>query len=229
MLSLQAEEAFSTLASSLAGQPELEEAVRDRWRIRLRGSAAAQHDRVLPDALRSAADLLAHELPLQTHTPGDVAALGERFATASGPLLLLWCYASTWRKDVELTKLLAIARAVPGFEERVAAVAADRVIEGPLLDALGCAPLLGTGAALRLPANAEARARLEILIWEAGASAREVPEFGRWLWASTDTFEELVRNPARGALRGRVLAARCLEVSVCGLSAHADQELVGRA
>jgi eukaryotic-like serine/threonine-protein kinase len=229
MLSLSAEEAFSTLTASLVGQPELEEAVRDRWRIRLRGSGAAQHDRVLPDALRAAADLLGHELPLQTHTASDVSALGERFASPSGPLLLLWCYSSTWRKDTVLAGLLAIARKVPGFEERVATVAADRVIEGPLLDALGCAPLLGTGAALRLPVNAEARARLEILIWEAGASAREVPEFGRWLWASSDTFEELVRNPARGALRGRVLAARCLEVSVCGLSAQADQEMVGRA
>jgi eukaryotic-like serine/threonine-protein kinase len=229
MLSVPAEEAFSTLATSLIGEPELEEAVRARWRIRLRGGAGAQHDRALPDALRAAADLLASELPLQTQTAGDVIALGERFASPTGPLLLLWCYSSTWRKDTVLAGLLAIARKVPGFEERVAAVAADRVIEGPLLDALACAPLIGTGAALRLPVNAEARARLEILIWEAGASARELPEFGRWLWASTDTFEELIRNPARGALRGRVLAARCLEISVCGLSAQADQELVGRA
>src|SRR6478609_5024357 len=229
MLSVPAEEAFSTLSNALVGQPELEGAVRDRWRIRVRGSASTQHDVVLPEALRTAADLLSRELPLQTHSAADIAALGQRFATPSGALLLLWCYASTWRKDIELAKLLGIARAVPGFEERVAAVAADRVIEGPLLDALGCAPLLGTGTALRQSANAEARARLEILIWEAGASAQEVPEFGRWLWASKDTFEELVRNPARGALRGRVLAARCLEISVCGLSARADQELVGRA
>jgi len=229
MLSVQAEEAFAVLATSLVGQSEFEEAVRDRWRIRLRSSAASQHDLMLPEALRAAADLLQSELPLQTHTANDVNALGERFATPSGALLLLWCYSSTWRKDTELAPLLALARAVPGFEERVAAIAADRVIEGPLLDALGCAPLLGTGSDLRSPANAEARARLEILIWEAGASARVVPAFGRGLWASSDTFEELVRDPARGALRGRVLAARCLEVSVCGLSGNADQELVGRA
>ncbi|HET7539489.1 MAG TPA: serine/threonine-protein kinase [Polyangiaceae bacterium] len=229
MLSAPAEEALSALATALIGQPELEEMVRDRWRIRTRSSALAQRDRTLPEALSRAADLLAQELPLQTHGPSDVSALADRFSSESGPLLLLWCYASTWRKDVELAKLLASARAVPGFQERVAAVAAQRVVEGPLLDALGCVPLLGTGMALRLPANAEARARLEILIWEAGASAREVPEFGRWLWASRDNFEELIRNPARGALRGRVLAARCLEISVCGLSAHADQELIGRA
>ena len=84
MLSLQAEEAFSTLAAALAGQPELEEAVRDRWRIRLRGPAAGQHDRLLPEALRTAADLLAHDLPLQTHAASDLNALGERFSSASG-------------------------------------------------------------------------------------------------------------------------------------------------
>lgn len=229
MLSPQAEQAFSTLAAALVGQPELEEAVRDRWRIRLRVSAGSQPDRVLPPALGAAADSLARELPPLTHTDEGVSALAERFASPSGALLLLWCYASTWRKDIELSALLGKARAIPGYEERVAAVAADRVIEGPLLDALGCAPLLGTGADLRLPSNAEARARLEILIWEAGASAREVPAFGRWLWASPDTFEELVRNPARGALRGRVLAARCLEITVGALSPQADQELVGRA
>ena len=229
MLSAPAEEAFSTLATSLAGDPELEEAVRDRWRTRVRGSGAGQHEAKLPEALRTAADRLATELPAQTHDASDVRALGARFATPQGALLLLWCYASTWRKDIALAPLLAIARGVSGYEERVAAVAHDRVVEGPLRDALACVTLLGTGTDLRQPHNSEARARLEILIWEAGASALEMPEFGRWLWASTDTFEELIKYPARGALRGRVLAARGLEVSVCGLSASADQELVGRA
>src|SRR5262249_6423331 len=72
------------------------------------------------------------------------------------------------------------------------------------------------------------RARLEILIWEAGASALEVPELGRWIWGSAETFEAMVRGPAHGALRGRVLAARCLEISVRGMSPAADPELVGR-
>ena len=228
MLSAQAEEAFSTLATSLAGAPELEEAVRDRWRTRVRGALGAQHEAEIPEAVRSAADRLASELPSQTHEPESVRALAARFATPQGALLLLWCYASTWRKDVALAPLLSMAAREPGYEERVAAVAHDRVVEGPLRDALACVTLLGTGAQLRSPANAEARARLEILIWEAGASALEMPEFGRWLWASPDSFEELIKVPARGALRGRVLAARCLEVSVCGLSATADQELIGR-
>lgn len=226
MLSAQAEQAFSTLATSLAGAHELEEAVRDRWRARVRGSTSA-HDAPLPDELRVAADVLSTELAAQTQSPEGVVELGKRFASDDGPLLLLWCYASTWRKDVALSALLSIAAQQPGYEERVAAVACDRVIEGPLLDALSCTPLVGSVAKLR--ENPEARARLEILIWEAGASAVEVPALGRWLWASNETFDELIRNPARGTLRGRVLAARCLEISVCALSATADQEIVGRA
>src|SRR5262249_32883957 len=76
--------------------------------------------------------------------------------------------------------------------------------------------------------NAEARARLEILIWEAGASAREIPELGKWLWSAPSTFDEMIRAPAHGTLRGRVLAARCLEVSVCGMPRDADPTLVGQ-
>jgi len=90
-------------------------------------------------------------------------------------------------------------------------VARDRVVEGPLVDAIACAPLIGSGIELVKPENAEARARLEILIWEAGASALEVPGLAKWLWGSDETFEIMIRGPARGALRGRVLAARCLE------------------
>ncbi|MEP7049481.1 MAG: serine/threonine-protein kinase [Pseudomonadota bacterium] len=229
MISEQAEGAFATLATALAGQPELEEAVRDRWRTRVRGAPGAHPELALPAPVQQAADLLARELPLQTHSAADVAALGVRFASPTGGLLLLWCYATTWRRDTQLAALLACAAQQPGFEERVRAIAHDRVIEGPLLDALECTPLLGSGAELARPENAEARARLEILIWEAGASALEVPALGRWLWSAPENFEELIRTPARGALRGRVLAARCLEVSVCGLNQMADQELIGRA
>ncbi|HEY5376753.1 MAG TPA: hypothetical protein VIK01_23890, partial [Polyangiaceae bacterium] len=201
MLSEPAEEAFSTLATSLVGQPELEEAVRDRWRTRIRGSGSGHPDVALPEPLRAAADLLAHELPTQTLSADSAVALGRHFATPNGPLLLLWCYATTWRRDTELAPLLALAAKQPGFEDRVKVVAGERVVEGPLRDALACVPLLGTGVDLARPENAEARARLEILIWEAGASALEVPALGRWLWGSRENFEEMIREPARGALR----------------------------
>ncbi len=86
---------------------------------------------------------------------------------------------------------------------------------------------LGDGADLSLPGNAEARARLEILLWEAGASALEVPHLGPWLWGSRETFDAMIGGPAHGTLRGRVLAARTLEVSVRGMPPMADPELVG--
>jgi serine/threonine-protein kinase len=102
------------------------------------------------------------------------------------------------------------------------------VVEGPLLDAIRCAPLLGEGKELVSAENAEARARLEILIWEAGASALEIAEVGEWVWGSAETFEVMVGGPAHGALRGRVLAARCLEVGARGMPRMTDPELVGR-
>src|ERR1019366_10126310 len=42
------------------------------------------------------------------------------------------------------------------------------------------------------------------------------------------TFDAMIGGPAHGALRGRVLAARCLEVSARGMPKTTDPELVGR-
>jgi serine/threonine-protein kinase len=125
-------------------------------------------------------------------------------------------------------ELQAMAAEQPALRERIVAMARDRVVEGSLQDALACVPLLGDGLALAAPENAQARARLEILIWEAGASAIEVPQLASWLWGSRETFEAMIREPAHGTLRGRVLAARCLEVSVRAMSPATDPELVGQ-
>ena len=160
-----------------------------------------------------------------------VSSLCELFGGAEPALaevLFSWCAASVWRRDVQMARLLAAAAVQPAFGDRAAAVARDRVVEGPLLDALACTPLLGEGGELARPENVEARARLEILIWEAGASAIEVPALGAWLWGSRATVDAMIRNPAHGALRGRVLAARCLEVSARGMPPMTDPELVGR-
>ena len=92
----------------------------------------------------------------------------------------MWCAATTWRRDTKLAELLTAAATDARHAPRVRTIARDRVVQGPLVDALGCAPLLGDGTCLALPENTEARARLEILIWEAGASAREVPALGTW-------------------------------------------------
>ena len=127
-----------------------------------------------------------------------------------------------------MARLLTAAAARPDLADSVAEAARARVVEGPLLDALACLPLLGGGERFSQPENAEARARAEILIWEAGAAAIAVPELGPWIWGSAGTFDAMIGDPAHGSLRRRVLAARCLEVSVRGMPATADPALVGR-
>jgi serine/threonine-protein kinase len=178
--------------------------------------------------LVAAIELLEGELPTLSQSKEDAAALGSVLDEPGGELLFSWCSASLWRRDVRLAPLLAAALARPAFRDRALSVARERVVQGPMLDALACAPLLGDGVQLAMPVNAEARSRLEILIWEAGASAVESPDLGKWLWGAPETFEVMIRGPARGALRGRVLAARCLEVSVRGMPQTTDPELVGR-
>jgi eukaryotic-like serine/threonine-protein kinase len=231
MLPAPAQRALSTLAAAV-DTPALDEALRARWRAGGRNGTVARAGGELPNDLNAVADQLAAALTLLTHMETTVAALGALFSPAAtepgGEILFSWCAASVWRRDVLMGRILSLASLQPAFRERVPAVARDRVVEGPLLDALACAPLIGRGDRLSLPVNLEARARLEILIWEAGASALEIPALGPWLWGSPSTFETMIRGPAHGALRGRVLAARCLEVSARGMPATTDPELVGR-
>jgi eukaryotic-like serine/threonine-protein kinase len=221
MLSTPALDALSTLTMALEGRTELADALRLRLKSNGREGSAG-----LTEKLLAAADLLGSEMPAFTRSEGNPADIAAHFAEGAGEMLLLWCGACTWRRDVELAQLLTIAMA-SGFEEQARAIARDRVIEGPLLDALACVPLLGDGADLLLPVNIEAHARLQILIWETGAIALEVPNFGAWLWRSPATFNAMIRDPARGALRGRVLAARCLEITVGAMPTN-DPELIGR-
>jgi serine/threonine-protein kinase len=64
---------------------------------------------------------------------------------------------------------------------------------------------------------ATVRARVDLLLWEAGASALCVPELGAWLWRDPVAQRELVFEPARGNLRQRSLAARTLAVAADGM------------
>ena len=219
---------FPLLSAALETRPELTGALHARFRRAGRIGAREPIEETLPDDLAAAADRLGTELPPRTLVPGDVAQLSGLLADPLGNVLLMWCEATTWRRDTKLAELLGAAAAQHHLRERVVAAARERVVEGPLVDALACAPLLGDGSHLARPENAEARARLEILIWEAGASAREVPALGKWLWGGVATFDEMIGGPAHGTLRGRVLAARCLEVSVRGMPKATDPELVGR-
>ncbi|MFO0762370.1 MAG: serine/threonine-protein kinase [Byssovorax sp.] len=222
MLPQPVRDALASLHAALDERPELLNVVRRRWRTEIRG---AEPD--LDADLRIAADTLANELPIVTRSDAGLADLAALYAEPEADLLYALCSASTRRRDVRLAPLLHAA-AQAGYPERAQLAARDRVVEGPLHDALVCAPLLGSGDELSQPVNAEARARLQILIWEAGATALEVPALGPWLFGSPSIFEAMVREPARGALRGRVLAARCLEISAGAMPPTTDPELVGR-
>jgi tRNA A-37 threonylcarbamoyl transferase component Bud32 len=225
MLPAQVEEALSMLTSALASSPQLNAGLHARWR-------GETTDEPLPDAVRVASDMLDKSMPSLTKTQQGIADLGNLFANpdmaAAGDVVLTWCAANAARRDVRMAKILGVAVGKASSREFAVAAARDRIVEGPLVDALGCVPLLGTGDVFSHPENAEAAARLEILLWEAGASALAVPELGQWIWGSQETFDAMVAAPAHGSLRGRVLAARCLEVSAKGLSVTTDPHLVGR-
>ncbi len=155
----------------------------------------------------------------------------EAIAQLAGPdadALLAWCAANVRRRDARMAPVLAAAAKRDALRERAVSIARERTVEGPLRDAVACAPLLGDGEALASAENAEARARLEILVWEAGGCALEVPALGAWIWGRESTFDAMVHGPAHGALRGRVLAARCLEIAAYGMPAATDPELFGR-
>jgi hypothetical protein len=228
MLSAQLEDAFSTLTATVAANPALSAPLYARWRAAAPGGPVDASELALPDDLRSAADLIDKTLPALTRSQNGLADLGALLATPAGEMIFAWCVAAAGRRDARMARLLTTAASKPDLEARVAAAARARIVEGPLSDALGCVPLVGTGDKFALAENAEAAARIEILLWEAGASALAVPELGPWIWGSQETFEAMIGEPAHGTLRRRVIAARCLEVSARSIPAMTDMQLVGR-
>ncbi len=215
--------ALETLTATVAYFPSSARALLARWRD---GSGSCL-DTLSRDE-RDAADVLDRALPAISRSSTGVGDLSQMLDDSRGEVLLLWCEASATRRDARLAKLLAHAAEQARWRERVDAAVRDRIVGGPMLDALECAPLIGRGDRLASAAFAGARSRMEILIWEAGASALQLPEFGAWLWGSREAFDALVGQPARGALRGRVLAARCLEVCMRALPVAKDPDAVGR-
>ncbi|MFO0696150.1 MAG: serine/threonine-protein kinase [Polyangiales bacterium] len=221
MLPEPVQEALSTLATALESHTPLAEELVQGWRSG-RPSSALGAD------VRAAVELVDRALPNLSKSTSGVAELGRLFGERRGLPVFLWCEGNVSHPEARIARILASASTQKELKERVPAVARRRIVEGPLQDAIACAPLLGRGDRLSLPENRQARARIEILIWEAGASALQLPELGGWLWGSDETFEAMVGAPARGSLRGRVLAARCLEVSVRGMPPTTDPRLVGR-
>ncbi len=215
--------ALTEITAAIRARPARARDLYTLWRY-----GVVESDEELDPALGAAAASLDAELPGWTRQPRTEAEAKAVFREPWSEIVFIWSAANTGRSDAELHGLLRAACAHPEYREQALDVVRSRVVEGPLVDALRCVPLLGSGEALELTVNAEPRARLQILLWEAGAAALQLPELGRWIWGSADTFEALIGRPASGTLRGRVLAARCLEVAVCGMSPMTDPALVGR-
>lgn len=207
--------------AELPAGSDLERAVLARWGQV--GKLEIDQEK-LPPLLQEGADKLAETFFSLLSTTEGLIELQKQVRGPHGSAIFLWCRAVAWRREISLVQLL---RDMKPSAAKDAAVRA-RVVEGPLRDALACVPLLGDGVALRAPENVEARARIEILIWEAGASAIEIPELGRWVFSSDEIFEEMIVRPAHGALRGRVVGARCLEICACGMQGDQHQEILGR-
>jgi hypothetical protein len=210
-------DALSTLASALQGDPSLAANLYRTWR---EGSTG-----VLPEELAEAAEAADDQLPGWSRSCVVAAEVGDTFSLPSGEVIFIWAAASTGRPDAVLSGLLESALTHPEYRDQARLIVRQRVVEGPLEDALRCVPHIGEAEAEE---NKEARARLEILLWEAGASGLSLPALGAWVFAHDDAFEGLVVRPARGALRGRVLAARTLEVCVPALDARTDPERIGQ-
>lgn len=223
------DEALRTLSAALGIYPELEAWLAARWE----GGEGqpAPPEAASPNELetwREAAHRIERGMPALTRSTNATDRLGPLLDDERGKVLFCWCNATVARSDVRTAPLLALAIQKPAWSEAARRTARDRLVQGPLTDALSCAPLLGDGSVFDRPDYEEPRARLDILIWEAGSSALQLPHLGEWLWGSTDTFDALVARPAHGSLRGRVLAARWLEVCVRGMPPQADPALLGR-
>lgn len=223
MIPSNVEEALATLVAAARALPSVHEDMVGVWE----GDRAVHG--ALPEALLQATLELDKALPDLARAPSTKAGLAPLFAEGRGEIVLAWCAAAVTRADVRLSPLLGQAAAVRSSRERAVEIARDRIVRGPLEDALACTPHVAAHSSLSSRENAEARARLEVLIWEAGATCTVVPEFGRLIWQNLDNFEALVARPAMSTLRGRVLAARCVELSVPAFTQMVDPELVGRA
>ncbi|MDP3275816.1 MAG: serine/threonine-protein kinase [Deltaproteobacteria bacterium] len=228
MLSTTLRDAFSVLTAALNDRnspPNLRANVIAQWR----GASADVVPVALEPALRDACAVLDRGLPSLTRSTSGTATLATLFETADGESLYLWVLGAAARRDARLAPLLLAASQLPKWKSRVPDAADARVLEGPLMDSLACAPLTGPARILAGADYEAVRSRLEILVWEAGASALTVPEIGPWIFASAEDFDTLVGAWARGPLRGRVLAARCLELCAPALKSSSPPDVVGAA
>lgn len=215
--------ALERLQDQAATHPSLGDNVQNYWLIQ-----DAQIAEEIPTDALSAARFVAENLAALSREIKNSEQWDPVWRGRGAEFLFRWCECAVSQIDVCLAPLLRSGEQHFHSRELIVELARERVIQGPLLDALLSVPLLGSGDQLLSPENREARARLEILIWEAGASAWQIPELGRWLGSKESTFEAMIARLARGSLRGRVLAARSIEVGARGMAPVLSPELLGK-
>jgi len=121
------------------------------------------------------------------------------------------------------SRVVTIARELVGAgrervsEEEIAVRARLRIDDAPLEDALLCLSLAGDPSWLTDAEASTTFARVDLLLYEAGAAALSVPELGAWLWRDSIAKQLLFYDRARGSLMERSLAARLLAVAAEGL------------
>lgn len=167
-----------------------------------------------------AADELAEALRARAGTATGVAGVPIASDDDSRAVVAAWCTAVAGDRTVVLAPLLSALSHAEHTRAEIEHAARARLMQGPLLDALSCARLGGNGEWLDRAEHAPVRARLELVIWEAGQLAQSAPDVGRWLCADPTAFKILVSSAAGArSLLARAVAACVLAIGADGMRA----------
>src|SRR4051794_27695871 len=130
----QAEEALRALATLLTEHPDAADSVALRWQSNARAPVP------LADQALALVDRISATVPELTTTDSSVVELGKLLAGAEGQTLLSFLSAAVAHRHVRMAELLSAAIKKPELHDQALRIVRGRVVEGPLSDALACAP-----------------------------------------------------------------------------------------
>src|SRR5208282_4708835 len=123
MLPAQAQAALDALAESLSARPDHIEALRARWSAGGRAVANEAPGAELPADVAAAASVVGDALLALARSEGGAVWLGELVAGPGRDVLLAWCSASVWRRDIQMAALLTGLAARPELVQLVSGIA----------------------------------------------------------------------------------------------------------
>lgn len=213
----------STVARAVGDSDDALCALAGAWTDRVgKGPGALDADVI------GAARELGTELASHTITAPGLAGRVIADDDAARAVVATWVSASAERRDLVLAPLLRSLCRADATRDRVERAARERVLGGPPADALACVALTGDPEWMSEPEHRRTVARLQLLLWEAGAAATSVPEIGPWL-LRTRAFHPLVLHASRRTLRHRVIAACTLAVAADGMGGSEVSRIVRTA